>query len=282
MSRLDPVSGQIVARPVSRTAVTRLRIATWALLAACPLVSAWLGVHLEGNPADAAARGVSLVPLLLLAFDGWALGLSLLRRRESTPLYVPARTPAILGAVHFLVWLWTRHLASFDGLYYPEALGEGAGIYVVGWVPAVLLGTLVTVSCVIAVLQARMVSWVLLSEQTAVPAAFSQEEAPDEPDAALGPEHVYEAQMLLNNLGFAVGQIDGDLGEATRQALVQFQTEADLKQTGQVTVLTMIELRNRWATQDAPQPGQTALVLSGHLFRRLLARLRAWRGSPGE
>jgi hypothetical protein len=282
VNRLDPVSGQIVARPVSRTAGTRLRIATWALLAACPLGSVWLGVRLEGNPIDAAARGASLVPLLLLAFDGWALGLSLLRRRESTPLYVPAKTPAILAVVHFLVWLWTRHLASFDALYHLETLGEGAGIYVVGWVPAVLLATLVTVSCAIAVLQARMVSWVLLSEQTAAPAASSQEEAADEPDGALGPEHVYEAQMLLNNLGYAVGQIDGDLGEATRQALVQFQIAAGLKQTGQVTVLTMIELRNRWATQDAPQPGQTALALSGHLFRRLLAGLRAWRGSPGE
>jgi hypothetical protein len=238
-------------------------------------------VHLEGNPVDAAARGASLVPLLFVGFDGWALGLSLLRRRASTPLYVPAKTPAILAAVHLLIWLWTRHLASFDALYHLEPLGGGAGIYAVRWGSTLFLGLLVTASCVIAVLQARMISWVLISEQTAAPATPAHEEAADEPDAPLGPEHVYEAQMLLNNLGFAVGRIDGDLGDTTRQALIQFQAEASLRQTGQVTVLTMIELRNRWATQEAPQPGQTALALSGHLLRRLSARFLAWRSPPG-
>jgi hypothetical protein len=281
LNRLDPVSGQLVAPSGPAAGAAFLRAAGWGLVAGCPLAAAVLGAALEGNPTDAAARAASLVPLLLLGVDGWGLGIALFRQSSRTPLRVPVRTPAILAGVHFLAWLWASHLASFGGLYRLEDLGGGAGAYVVDRGSGTLLGLLAVGSLAVAVLLARTVAWVLISEQTAAPPRSADAEVRDEPDAPLGPEHVYEAQMLLNNLGYPVGPIDGALGEATAQALRGFQKRAGLKQTGQVTVLTMIELRNQWATRDTPRPGRTVLAVSGHLYRRLMERLMAWRRSGG-
>ena len=142
-----------------------LRQGGWILLAASLLTAAVLGARLEGNPADAAARGASLAPLLLLGVDVWGLGIALLRNRECAPLRIVLRAPAVLSICHLLAWFWARHLASFDVLYRLEALGDGAGIYVVAWGPAALLATLSAGSILAAVMLRHLVFRASASEQ---------------------------------------------------------------------------------------------------------------------
>ena len=91
----------------------------------------------------------------------------------------------------------------------------------------------------------RLLRWVLISEDTAV-VEEKQEEPESESDMPAGPEHNYEAQTILNRLGYETGPVDGELNEATREALRKFQADAGLDATGEVTMLTAIELRNRW------------------------------------
>ena len=281
MNRLDPVSGQLVAGHKARSASGVLRAATWTILAGCFAAAAVLGALLAGNPTDAAARSAALVPLLLLVFDGWALAITLLRGGKRSPLRVPTRTPVILAVVHLLAGVWAHHLSSFDGLYRLQPIADGAGAYEVGWWPALLLCGLAAVSLSAAVLQARMVDRVLISEKTSAAATAPTVSAADEPDVPLGHEHVYEAQVLLNNLGYGVDRIDGELGKPTRSALDCFQAEADLPRSGQVTALTMIELRNRWAAQGIPRPGQNALAVGNHVLRRLAGWVKLRRAGGG-
>ena len=93
--------------------------------------------------------------------------------------------------------------------------------------------------------EVRPLRWVLISEDTVV-VEEKQEEPESESDMPAGPEHTYEVQTILNRLGYATGPVDGELNEATRDALRKFQADAGLDPTGEVTVLTVIELRNRW------------------------------------
>ena len=52
--------------------------------------------------------------------------------------------------------------------------------------------------------------------------------------------------MILNGPGCETGPVDGELNEATLEALRKFQADAGLKPTVEVTRPTAIELWNRW------------------------------------
>jgi hypothetical protein len=58
--------------------------------------------------------------------------------------------------------------------------------------------------------------------------------------------------------------------------LKRFQERADLETSGDVTVLTMIELRNRWAGREDPPPGQSVKAISGHVARQMSERVTDW------
>ncbi len=97
--------------------------------------------------------------------------------------------------------------------------------------------------------EVRLLRWVLISEVTAVVEEKSEE--PEEAsDLPAGPEHTYEVQLVLNGLGYETGPVDGEMNDATREALRKFQSDAGLEPTGEVTMLTVIELRNRWGSGD--------------------------------
>ncbi len=276
MNRLDPVSGQLVARHLPSRWALYLRGGTWAVLGLALLGSVWLGLHLEANLTDSTARALAELPLLLLLLDLWVLGMALFRNSERTPLRVPAKTPPILAAFHLGLWLWGRYLTSFEVFYRLEPADALGGLYVVRKGIAALLGLLALLALGAAFFEARLVNWVLISEDTA---AVGEGEAPDaasETDMPAGPEHVYEAQVILHNLGYDVGGIDGEMKEACRDALRRFQMVCGLQSTGEVTVLTMIELRNRWSGREAPPPGQSVKALSGHVARRAGERVAAW------
>lgn len=270
MNRLDPVSGQLAARrPPSRTAAY-LRGGTWGALALGLALAVWLGGRLEANPTDRIARALACLPLTLVLVDAWSLGIALLRRPAHTPLRVPVKTPPVLAAFHLGVWLWASYLASFEVFYRLAWQDELAGVYEVRPGVALLLGGLALGALAAAFFEVRLVRWVLISEETAAPAPGGEADLP------VGPEHVYEAQMLLNNLGYGAGPIDGELRDATRAALKRFQAERRLEPSGEVTALTMIELRNRWTAQEGAAPGRSAKALCEHVARRAARRAADW------
>jgi len=278
MNRLDPVSGQLVARPVTveSGATSYLRIGTWAFPGLALILTIWLGIRTGDNPADQIAQGLAYLPLLLIFVDLWALGIAIIRKSAQTPLRVPVKTPILLLILHLGTGIWALYLTTFDVFYEFEPTGPLSGIYVARWWIAVLLCLLALTAIALAYFQTRLVDWVLLSESTAVDSIRDVETFAAEPDMTLGSEHVYEAQVILHNLGYEVGGIDGELKEETREALSQLQRDSGLESSGEVTVLTMIELRNRWVGREEPPPGQSVKALSNHVFRRGAERITGW------
>jgi peptidoglycan hydrolase-like protein with peptidoglycan-binding domain len=51
---------------------------------------------------------------------------------------------------------------------------------------------------------------------------------------SLGRDQVRQAQMLLREKGFDVGEVDGVLGPRTRRALIAFQRRQGLEASGQI------------------------------------------------
>ena len=278
MNRLDPVSGMLVSPPTRSSTPEILRAASWGILmVACALAVA-RGISLAYNFPDRLAHALTDLSLAVIFADAWALGLAVFRKSTRTPLRIPTKTPLILGPMHLAIWYWSVHLRSFEVLYRLEPIDELGGVYALRWEVLLLLILLAVVSVVTTVFQTRLVGWVLVSENTAVPEHPVQGESGSEPDMPAGPEHVYEAQVILNNLGYEIGGIDGTVGEPTRHALKRFQESCGLNPTGDVTILTMIELRNRWAGNESPPPGQSLLAVSSHIVNRLLLTItKLWR-----
>ena len=106
---------------------------------------------------------------------------------------------------------------------------------------------LAALSAVSAGLEARLVRWVLISEKTAKVEPADSGEWPAEADMPVGDEHLYEAQMMLEQLGFGPLEVDGEGGAQTRDALERFQESCGLAATGELSVVTLVELRNRWS-----------------------------------
>jgi|GEM_PF-1491114 hypothetical protein len=278
MNRLDPVSSMLVSPPTRSSTSEILRGASWAILIVACGVAVARATSLAYNFPDRLAHVLTDLSIVSILADAWALGLAVFRKSTRTPLRIPTKTPLILGPLHLAIWYWSVYLGSFEVLYGFERLDDLGGVYTLRWDVLLLLILLAGISVVTTVLQTRLVGWVLVSENTAVPEYPVQSESVSEPDMPAGPEHVYEAQVILNNLGYEIGGIDGIVGEPTRQALKRFQESCGLNPTGDVTILTMIELRNRWAGEESPPPGQSLLAVSSHILKRVLLRIpKLWR-----
>jgi len=246
MNRLDPVSGQIVAPIGASTGLRILLVASWCIPALAALLALWLGFSQSTNRVDFFAQSAADLNLTVMLVDLWALGLAVLRRSTRTPLRIPVKTPLILAGTHLCFWLAALHLSSFGGFYRLEPLNEVVGAYVVsGWSAAGLL-LLTLLSAGSATFEARLVRWVLISEETAAVEPQAGDEGVTEADMPAGDQHLYEAQMVLHELGFEPGDVDGKMSEATEEALAQFQVSCGLEPGGSLTVLTLVELRNRW------------------------------------
>jgi hypothetical protein len=178
--------------------------------------------------------------------------------------------------LHGALWLWARHLSSFDVLYRLQALDELGGTYVVRGGIVIVLGAAALLSVFAAVFEGRLVRWALLAQERKDGDAAGLARMAAEPDSPAGPEHMYEAQVILNNLGYEVEEIDGKGNEATQAALRRFQSVCGLEPSGQLTVLTLIELRNRWASGAEPPPGQSVRALLGHVTRAVAHRAAGW------
>ena len=82
--------------------------------------------------------------------------------------------------------------------------------------------------------------------------------------------------MILNNLGYDVGGIDGIINDLTREALRTFQATCGLDPNGDLTMLTVVELRSKWTGPDEPAPGQSIRAISEHMARRAAACVASW------
>lgn len=244
MNRLQPETGSSTPAPErSRTALL-LRLGTWIVLAVSLLGPAWWG-WMRGPAADRAVGFLAAFPLFLILVDLWTLAIAHFWRPSRSPLRVPARTPVVLAILHAGLWLCMRYLLApevFDG---SGVSAGGEGDLAIRWGIALLFGLLWMVGTVAVFFEIRLLRWVLISEDTAV-VDEKPEEAEEASDMAAGPEHTYEVQMILNGMGYETGPVDGELNDATREALRKFQADAGLEVTGEVTMLTVIELRNRW------------------------------------
>lgn len=268
MNRLDTAQ---IEMPVVDTRLARSLVPATYLVAGAATASflAW-GISEGHNPVDQTFLGLAKIPLGLVVLDVWIVLLALLRREAPTPLRIPFKTPCILAVCHLLFGLLAGRLSRFESLYELVWVGERLGAYQVLWAPATGIVLLTLVSILLSGFEIRLARWVLISEVTSAPPAARTAPAETE-DVALGAEHLYEAQVLLNNLGYEVGTISGEMNDATTAAIRQFQGAAGLEVSGALTVKTMIDLRNRWREEeDASNPVK---AVSEHAARRTWSRI---------
>ena len=268
MNRLDTT--QLLGSQASTAAPTGMIWGTYlAIGAACILGGGW-GVSTTFNPVDQFYVSLSRLPLMLLIVDCWAILIAVLRRNAATPLRIPITTPFILGIIHAVTGFICLHLATFDVLYELIWVNDRAGYYVVRWGIGTGLILLSLVSLLLAAFETRLVRWVLLSEITSIRSVVEGAVVEAE-DMELGPEHIYEAQVLLNNLGYEVAQISGELNASTIDSLTQLQEVVGLPPNGKLTAKSMIELRNLWREKEGESSPVRAV--SEHAVRRAGSRI---------
>lgn len=245
MNRLQPETGSSTPAPErSRTALL-LRLGTWIVLAVSLSGPAWWAWTREPIAADRAVGFLAAFPLFLILVDLWTLAIAHFWRPSRSPLRVPVRTPVVLAILHAGLWLCMHYLLAPEVFDRSGVSAGGEGDLAIRWGMALLFGLLWMVGAVAVFLEIRLLRWVLISEDTAV-VEEKPEEAEEPSDMPAGPEHTYEVQTILNRLGYETGPVNGELNEATQEAVRKFQADAGLDPTGEVTMLTVIELRNRW------------------------------------
>jgi hypothetical protein len=269
MNRLD-VSQMSPSEKSAPAAVWMLWTTYGVAVAGC-LGAVVVGFSGGANPTDRFFASVAALPAALLVVDVWAIVVAVARRHASTPLRIPSKTPLILGLAHLAGWALSAQWSSFEYLYELVWVSDRVGHYQVKWASAALVILLALVSFVLALVETRLVRWVLVSEITATGHTGSDPVVVSE-DIELGAEHVYEAQVLLNNLGYNISPITGELAEPTVAALRRFQTEVDLSPDGNLTAKTMIELRNRWSQAEGDQ--SAVVAVSEQAVRRAWSRIK--------
>ena len=245
MNRLQTETGSAPPAPERSQTALLLRVGTWTVLAVSLLGPAWWAWTREPVAADRAVRFLAAIPLFQILVDLWTLAVARFWRPSRSPLRVPARTPIVLAILHAGLWTCMRYLLAPEVYDRSVTAAGGEGDLSIRWGIALLFGVLWMVATVAVFFEVRLLRWVLISEDTAV-VEEKPEEAAESSDVPAGPEHTYEAQLILNGLGYETGPVDGEMNDATREALRKFQADAGLDPTGEVTMLTVIELRNRW------------------------------------
>lgn len=268
MNRLDTT--QFEVSQASTRVATGMIWGTYLAFGVASVLAAVWGISSAYNPTDQTFSALSRLPPSLLIVDGWALLVAVVRRNAATPLRVPFKTPLILGIVHTVTGVACQHFATFDVLYELVWVDDRVGHYEVKWVIGMGLTLLSLVSILLAGFETRLVRWVLLSEFTSV---GTRAEGPEieTPDVELGTEHLYEAQVLLNNLGYDVTPISGELNTSTIDSLKQFQDSVSLPAIGKLTAKSMIELRNVWRAKESESSPVRAV--SEHAVRRTGSRI---------
>lgn len=258
---LDPIAGQLVSRDWSptREGIPLWGLLAWGLLGLSAVLAIVLGIRGAGNPTDQMALCLAMWPLALLVVDVWGLVVALWKKT------VGVFVPICLFLMHILIWFWAVYLTHFEVFYRLEPTGPLGGIYVVRWGIVGLLGVIVCGSFVGAVFEILAMTSFFASSSVASPARLGIVES----DMVLTGDPIFEIQVMLNNLGYDIGEIDGTLNAKTQAALEQFQMVSGMKPNGNVTVLTLSALREKWRAENTPVPGQSARLFAVHIGRCL-------------
>ena len=264
----DSVSGQLVAGPVSEPSDTLVAYWAWGVLGVCVVVAIVLGIYGASNAADQWAAVGGWLPLCLVGVDLFLMGVLLFKQIGIRALGLPA----VGGVLHVLIWVWADYLATFEVLYRLEMHTEFYGVYEVRLGIAFLLGGLGLLSVGVAVYEVGVVDQ--LVGDLDIPISG---EAQTDDDTVLAGDHIYDAQMLLNNLGYDVGGIDGVLGPKTETALKQFQSVVGLSPLGKVTAHTLALLRQRSQSPERLSLVQTVLTFVQYWVKMIIDFLqRCW------
>jgi peptidoglycan hydrolase-like protein with peptidoglycan-binding domain len=74
-------------------------------------------------------------------------------------------------------------------------------------------------------------------------------------ELGLSSDEIIQVQIMLNQLGFDIGEPDGVLGPRTREALMTFQERHSLQATGRIDNRTMAALRSAAPVTTTGQGG---------------------------
>lgn len=255
------MSGQLVSNRGPTSERGSKVIWLWALLGIAVVLSVGLGIAWGLNPTDQFVAFLALLPLFMILVDVALAGQMFLQRMGMRILGVCAGSVL----VHLLLWLWAQYLSRFDIFYHLQMQNEFNGIYEVRLGIAFLLGV-VSLGAVGVSVYGVGVAGQLLGDFS-IPIA---PEAANNDDTLLSEEHIFKAQVLLNNLGYDVGGIDGELGPKTATALKQFQSVVGLAPEGVVTAMTLAELRRRDLQTEQLSWLQTAKTFSKYWLNRLM------------
>lgn len=272
MNRLD--TAQIEMPVLDTRLVQGLIWGTIALACLAVIAAVVQGVSVAHNPTDRFYATLAALPIGLAVVDLWVVVVAWLRRNAPTPLRIPYKTPLILISAHVAIAAGLNSIADFDTLYELTWEDSRTGQYQVRWGVASGILAAALLAVLLTVFELRLVRWVLISEVTSAASAArgsKGSESSETEDAPLGSEHVYEAQVLLNNLEYDVRPISGEMHEAMKDSLGKFQKEVGLEMTGDLTVKTMIELRNRWRDHEAG--GSQVKAVSEHAVRRTRSKI---------
>lgn len=257
----ESVSGQLVAGPVSEPTTSADAYWAWGALGVCLLLAIALGIGEAYNPTDQLAAILVCVPLCLILADFFVIGLMLLKKMELRALGLP-----VGGIVlHFLLWGWTAYLIDFEVFYRLEMQTDLYGVYEVRGGIAVLLGGLSLLAIGLSVYVIGVTGQLLADG--VIPIAGDELDAED---VMLEGDHIFDAQVLLNNIGYDVGGIDGVLGPKTETALKQYQAVMGLVSHGQVSTLTLDALRSRSQQNEKLSLIQTFSTFVRYLSNRLV------------
>jgi len=257
----DSVSGQLVAGPVSKSSNTSEAYWAWGVLGVCLVGGIVLGIYGAHNPVDQWAAVCVWLPVCLIGVDLFLMGLLLLKQIGIRALGLPA----IGSVLHLLIWAWSQYLVTFEVFYRLDMHTEFYGVYDVRLGIAFLLGGLGLLSMGVAVYEVGVVGQ--LVGDLDIPIAG---EAQTDDDTILTGDHIFDAQVLLNNLGYDVGGIDGVLGAKTETSLKQFQSVVGLAPLGQVTTRTLDFLRQRSQSHEHLSLMQTWFTFVQYWSKRIV------------
>lgn len=257
----DSVSGQLVAGPVSEPTRGLDAYLAWGVLGISVILGVVLGVGQGANPTDQWAAVLAVLPVCFVLVDVCLAGLIVFKRAGLRALGLSAGC----GVFHVLFGVWAQYLTRFDVFYHLNMQDEFFGVYEARLGLVVLLCALNFLALGVAA-YAIGVTGQLLGDLS-IPVAG---EVLVEDDQRLDGDYVFEAQVLLTNLGYDIGGIDGFLGAKTQTALKQFQAVTGLLSEGVVTEHTLLALRRRDQQSSRLSRLQTMMTFGKYWWCRLM------------
>jgi hypothetical protein len=216
----------------------RLTIAAFGPVLLVPALALLLG---RGSGPGLLIGMLVWMPLAGLAMDAWTLAAARRFRSRGNHVTIPCAGPVLFAGARIALHGLGRALASRPA---DSAASSGPTSPDTGWLVATGAGALLSLAFAI---HEGIVLRVALNPglPRGRPGPATREDFP------VGREYAYEAQTILQALGYYAGPMDSALSDEMREALLRFQREVGLAARGELTAATVIELRRRWEEYQA-------------------------------